>query len=331
MTRSLVARFALAFSWFALAACGANEPKDSPDAIATEQSAETALARYTLVLDGVESPVAYAPSENQGTSMSVQTPMTGPVNAWIESSLAMSYIRKSGAINAADFKRDVRYTRHFSDALLTEVTFPAGDGDSKDAAYLNLTWSPEKIWNTTGSGKQEDNPADTKPKAFLPWNFRFVIDGLLPAGAKVTHVSGITVRPPAGDQMVDAGAPKSTRVAFSDVTIVVAASDAKGLAEWQLETAKNPNDAPKRAGSFVYLGAQQERLATLGLVGLGIRKLTNNPPKPGKGNENKIATVTAELSVETVHVCFGDKCQLGSRSKNGSPRASARAGWSFTC
>src|SRR5262245_45263153 len=47
--------------------------------------------------------------------------MAQPVIEWIESSLAMNYQRKNGAVKAADFTRSVRFIREFKNALITEI------------------------------------------------------------------------------------------------------------------------------------------------------------------------------------------------------------------
>src|SRR5262249_40943580 len=68
--------------------------------------------------------------------------MGKPVRDWIIASLEMNYLRKSGEVQFADFKRDIRTVREFTDALVSEVTFPACDAGSKEPAYMGLKFTP---------------------------------------------------------------------------------------------------------------------------------------------------------------------------------------------
>jgi len=104
--------------------------------------------------------------------------MGKPLQEWIDSSLNMKYLRKSGAVHAGDFNRDIRYSRHFVDALISEVTFPGGEGSAKDAAYLNLSFQAETITNALGSGKLEAAPTNVGQKVYMPSNFEVAIDGV---------------------------------------------------------------------------------------------------------------------------------------------------------
>ncbi len=118
--------------------------------------------------------------------------MGKPLQDWIDASLAMNYMRKSGQIDAADFKKDTKYSREFYDALITEITMPACDGSAKDAAYLNLTFSPEKTRNKAGSGKVKVDDANVKQKIWYPANFRVTIPGL--DTGLVAKVDALTVK-----------------------------------------------------------------------------------------------------------------------------------------
>src|SRR5262245_26070462 len=64
-------------------------------------------------------------------SLSMGLSMAQPLKDWIEASLANKPVRKSGEIKVADKDRKVQQVIEFSDALLTEIGFPACDGGSK--------------------------------------------------------------------------------------------------------------------------------------------------------------------------------------------------------
>jgi hypothetical protein len=99
-------------------------------------------------------------------------------------------MRKSGAINEADFKRDIRNVREFKDALITEVSFPACDGASKDPAYMTIKFEPEKVKLKKDTGKA-GNPPAANQKRWLPANFRLKIDGI--DCSKVRKIGALTI------------------------------------------------------------------------------------------------------------------------------------------
>ncbi|MEP7235691.1 MAG: phage tail protein, partial [Ignavibacteriota bacterium] len=112
-----------------------------------------AAGHFLLELDGKQA--AYVKSiEGGGIKAELATEPGQPITLeviptsmeiydWIKSSFNGNFLRKSGELQAADFKRDVRQVREFRDALLTEIGFPACDGSAKDPAYMTLKISPE--------------------------------------------------------------------------------------------------------------------------------------------------------------------------------------------
>src|SRR5580704_15432772 len=67
------------------------------------------------------------------------------VLAWIQSSWNRSFSRRSGHILHANFNLNQTFVHNFSDALITETTFPTLDGASTDAAYLKIKFLPERV------------------------------------------------------------------------------------------------------------------------------------------------------------------------------------------
>ncbi len=64
---------------------------------------------------------------------------------WVKESLKRKPTRRSGAIVHYDFKRRERMRRTFTNAVLSEITFPALDGSAKTNATLTVKLSPESI------------------------------------------------------------------------------------------------------------------------------------------------------------------------------------------
>ena len=94
---------------------------------------------------------------------------------WIQNSFDKGSVRKNGAVISADFNLNEKARREFTNALITEVTFPALDGASKDPAYLTVTFSPDSVADVPPSGLPVQA---ARQKAWLPANFRLVIDGV---------------------------------------------------------------------------------------------------------------------------------------------------------
>jgi hypothetical protein len=232
-----------------------------------------------------------------------------PVRKWIESSLQMNFLRKSGELQAADFKRDIRQVREFRDALLTEIGFPALDGAAKDPAYMTLKFAPELTRNKKGSGQVENPVALKKQKQFLPSNFRLTIDGLDKACAKVSKVDALVVKQTFTDTDPD---PKSTvtfkepgKIDFPNLKVTVAEEFARPFFDWHEDFVVNGNndDKHERRGQLEYLAEDRQTvLLTLTFNNIGIFKGTG---EASENNSDKIRRVTFEMYLENVVAKFG--------------------------
>jgi len=78
-----------------------------------------------------------------------------PVVEWIRASWRFESPRKDGSVVALDPLGVARSERQFSQALLTEVTFPKLDGSSKDAAYMKIKFAPESIRSAKAGAKAQ--------------------------------------------------------------------------------------------------------------------------------------------------------------------------------
>ena len=97
---------------------------------------------------------------------------------WIQESWRKDPSTRTGQITHGDFNNCSQYEHHFADALITETTFPALDGASKDPAYIKVKCQPEGVKTCKGDGKQLQGTSGRKQKMWLCSGFRLNIDGI---------------------------------------------------------------------------------------------------------------------------------------------------------
>lgn len=247
--------------------------------------------------------VKYNPIEIQcGLSMAT------PLKEWIEASLAMNYLRKSGEIKTANFKRQTKSIREFKDALLTKIVFPAGDATSKEAAFATLGFHPWITRDKPGDNSVVDNPADMQQKAYHPTDFKFNVDSLEKGSAKVSKVDALEIKQTAVSDQVGAERDyllEPGKVEVPNVKITLSDAFADDYKAWFEQFVINGinEDKDHKTGTMVYLNrTRQKELLTLTFSGLGIYKLA---AAPSVNNEDKIKAVTVEMYCEAIQAKFG--------------------------
>jgi phage tail-like protein len=120
--------------------------------------------------------------------------MSPPFYEWIKQFFDGKAIRKDGAIVAADFYYKERARRQFSNAMISELTFPKLDGSDKNTAYMTVALSVEDIQFVKGSGAElAQNAGLEEQKAWKACNFRFSMDGF-DCLKRVTKVESFTIK-----------------------------------------------------------------------------------------------------------------------------------------
>jgi hypothetical protein len=102
------------------------------------------------------------------------TGMSKPFYDWIKSAFDGKQAPHSGLLTSREADGTVFDAVSFTDALISEVSFPALDAASKDAARMTIKIRPA----STAKGKPEPKPVDVKQKLFFAANFRLEIDGV---------------------------------------------------------------------------------------------------------------------------------------------------------
>jgi phage tail-like protein len=147
---------------------------------------------------------------------------------WIKTSLSQSPTRKSGTVGVLDTNMKMRAVREFTNALVTEIGFPALDAGSKDAAPLAIKLAPELVRAKTIDDKWHAsfvagaNKLDSK---LAPSTFRFDYPGCGEACKAATKISAVTIKLGAAGR---AGAHRVT-------SIVVTMPPPPDLLKWSAE------------------------------------------------------------------------------------------------
>lgn len=231
-------------------------------------------------------------------------PRMGPVLFdWINASWTGKAQQKDGSILTADVSLAVISQRDFVHALITETTFPALDGSSKDPAYLTVTLAPEYTRDSKPSGKVTGEPV--KQTLWTASNFRVAIDGL--NCTRVMRVDALTVK----QAVVEASDVRAGRLPgqleFPNLKITFSQVGAETWFAWFEDfVVKGNNDQSKeKNGSIALLSADmKDELLRIDLFNLGIFAI--GPEKTDAGAD-KIAAVTAQLYCERMELHLSDK------------------------
>jgi hypothetical protein len=214
--------------------------------------------------------------------------------------------RYEGAIVVADYNFNAVERRQFHHALLTGVAFPALDAVSKDAAHLTVTFSPEFVDRTKGTGKAPIGTVGGKQTKWLPSRFRVDIPGL--DCTTVSKVSAVTlsshVTVPAVGELRDYETQPAW-LEISDLVLTLSSSRADTFRAWHEDfviRGNNGQDKEKTA-TISYLGSTgSDVLATVDLTGVGIYRLADVAPEPGTEG---IARTEASMYCEQASIRFG--------------------------
>lgn len=221
---------------------------------------------------------------------------------WMQETMAGQSSRKNGAIIAADY--DYRETERltFTNALITEIGFPALDAASKEPAYITIKISPETTRRTKPAGTPAKLPSvGGKQKQWLPSNFRLRIDGLEKATSRVNKIEALTVKQKVATESVGETrdyAIEPATLEIPNLVVTFSEHEADAWYDWANSfIIQGENGADKeKSGTLEFLAPNlKEVLFSLSLRGLGIFKLA--PEKMEAGNE-QIRRVKAEMYVE---------------------------------
>jgi phage tail-like protein len=246
------------------------------------------------------------------------TGMSKALYEWIQASFVpgQTPILKNGAVVAVDSDNREQFRLSFANAMLTEITMPALDAASKDAAKMTIKFKPEytrKQLGAGGGGAGGNFPTGGE-KTWSPANFRLKIDGLEEPCARVNKIEALTIKQkvtenPVGEMRDYQKEPASIEVPNLAVDLPSAA--AGQFLEWEesfLLRGNNGDDAEK-SGSLEYLTPDlQQPLFTVQFKNLGIFKLA--PEKIEAGAEG-IRRIKAEMYCEDIRFSYSPAASFG--------------------
>lgn len=243
-------------------------------------------------------------------SIQCGTGMSKGFYEWIKASFDHKYLRKDGAVIAADFnyKEHARLTFHHG--LITEVGFPALDAASKDACKMTVKISPEYTRQTVSSGGGPSiigkySTDSVKQKKWLPSNFKLDIDGMTHACSRVNKIEALTVKQKVVENPVGQFRDYQKEPAHLEVpnlVITFPESHAEEFYKWHEDFVikGNNGDGAEKNGTLMFLQPNLDEgkpLFTINFHHLGIFKLT--PEKVESGSEN-IRRLKAEMYCEEI-------------------------------
>jgi hypothetical protein len=202
---------------------------------------------------------------------------SGSVLRWIQDSWNKNYQQRSGQINHANFNMERVFEHEFSDALITETTFPTLDGASKDAAYLKVKFQPKAVATRKASGPKLTPVGGAKQKGWVCSAFRFSIDGIDDA-IYVNKIDSFTIKQNVKKMMVGKFREielTPTKIDFPNLSCTIALEKADGILDWYdqyvVKGKKDPN--AQKQGSIEFLSPDRNKtLFRITLWNMGILK-----------------------------------------------------------
>lgn len=201
--------------------------------------------------------------------------MPASIYDWIAGTLARNYARRDGAIVGSDVSGQTYSRMEFSRAMIREITFPALDASSKNAALIRATLAPEFTRPQPVGGVIPSTASKAKP--WLVQNYRLQIDGL--DCTKVNSIDALTI-----DYDLESGAVgefrdyvKTPNVPnIPNLAFTIAQSGADSLVAWHEDFVIKRNNSAQneKNGTLQFLAANvRDVLFTLTFQNLGIFKL----------------------------------------------------------
>jgi hypothetical protein len=217
---------------------------------------------------------------------------------WIKASLDKAHIRKTGFVVAGSYDYKAQGYRHFSEALITEITIPAFDGSSKDGGFFTVKFQPEKIEYQKGDDADLKGVVNGKQKRWLCSNFRLRMGNL--DCTKVSKIDAITIKQ--GVVQDDIGEMRTSEVIPSkleipNLKITFSARTAQTWVDWHKSFVIDGkcSQGDELSGAIEFLSPDGQTMGSLDLFQCGIFSLQQEKLE---ANKDGVARMVAELYCE---------------------------------
>jgi hypothetical protein len=219
---------------------------------------------------------------------------------WIQGSWNKKYGRRNGVVSHANFNLKKTFEHEFREALITETSFPALDGSSKEAAYMKIKIQPEFVRTKKLSGSEmAQGNMGTKQKMWMASGFRLNIDGI--DEMKYTNkIEAFTIKQSVkkfyvGQERFPQVEP--TKIEFPHITGTIALEYADKLMEWHEKYVMKGQSDPKaqKTGSLEFLTPQRDKtIFSINMYEVGLMSLQ---VLPSQANQDQIKRLKFELYV----------------------------------
>ncbi|MBA4143973.1 MAG: hypothetical protein H0X43_13580 [Nitrosospira sp.] len=226
--------------------------------------------------------------------------------AWIGATMDKADMRKDGSVVSVNSDYRAAAFRHFHNGLITEITLPALDVDSRDEAFLTIKFDAEKITDKEGDGSSLADALDTVQQKWLRSSFRLRV-GDLPC-SHVSKIDSFTIRQVLVPE-VRGDFRFSTRtlttLEIPNLKITFAAADIRPWVAWFNEfVVKGQNSQEEElSGAIEFLDPTGNTvLGSVDLSQVGIFALSGEQDTEVTGH--KVSRYIAELYVEKMDINF---------------------------
>jgi tail tube protein gp19 len=219
---------------------------------------------------------------------------------WIQGSWNRKYGRRNGTVSHANFNLKKTFEHEFREALITETSFPALDGSSKEAAYMKIKIQPEYVRAKKLSGNETaQGNLGTKQKMWMASGFRLNIDGI--DEMKYTNkVEAFTIKQ--GIKKLYTGQERfpqiePTKLEFPSISGTIALEYADKLLKWHDQYVMKGQSDPKaqKTGSIEFLTPQRDKtIFSINMYEMGLQSVQ---VLASQANQDQIKRVKFELYV----------------------------------
>jgi hypothetical protein len=197
---------------------------------------------------------------------------------WIQDSWRKEWNRRNGQVTHANFDLKQTFVHEFTEALITETTFPALDGSSKDPAYLKVKIQPEAVVSEKKQGQTLKPNFGPKQKMWMCSGFRLTLEHIKDI-EYTNKIESFTIKQ--GVKKMYIGAERfpqiePTKIEFPNIIGTISMNKASGLLDWYHRyVMKGQNDKKAQtSGSLEFLSTDRKQtIFRINLYEVGLHHL----------------------------------------------------------